>query len=171
MSKPSVFGIYESRHAESAVGDFKEAGFSNSAVSVLLPDARGFDESEELVSTNNTKAPEGVAVGAGSGAVVGGAMGWLIGIGALVVPGIGPVIAAGPLLATLAGIGIGGALGGFTGSLVGLGMSECEAKHYEGRLRKGGVLIAVHCETTLEIERARVIMKGNGAEDIASPAA
>jgi hypothetical protein len=170
MSKPSVFGIYDSRHAESAVGDFKDAGFSSSAVSVLLPDARRLDGSEELVTANNTKTPQGVAVGAGSGAAVGGALGWLIAIGALVIPGIGPVIAAGPLVATLAGIGIGGALGGFTGCLVGLGMSECAAKHYEGRLKKGGVLIAVHCETKREVERARVIMKANGAQDIASPA-
>jgi hypothetical protein len=169
MSKPSVFGIYESRNAESAVGDFKEAGFSNADVSVLLPDAHSHEESEELVTANNTKAPEGAAVGAGSGAAVGGALGWLIGIGALSIPGIGPVIAAGPLVATLAGIGIGGALGGFTGSLVGMGMSECEAKHYEGRVRKGGVLVAVHCATARDVERARAIMKGNGAEDIASP--
>ncbi|MGA8621103.1 MAG: DUF3341 domain-containing protein [Candidatus Sulfotelmatobacter sp.] len=162
----SVFGIYPSRSAvESAVNTFKDAGFSNADISVLLPDDPG---SEELVTENATKAPEGAAVGAGSGAAVGGALGWLVGVGALAIPGIGPVIAAGPLVAVLAGIGIGGALGGFAGSLVGLGMSEYEAKHYEGRLLKGGILVAVHCETTEQINRAKGNMETTGAEDVAS---
>ena len=166
----SVFGIYPSRNkVESAVNCFKDAGFSNSEISVMLPDTQESKESKELVTENGTKAPEGAAVGAGSGAAVGGALGWLVGVGALAIPGVGPVIAAGPLVAALAGIGIGGALGGFTGSLVGLGMSECDANHYEGRLQKGGVLVAVHCESVGKIERAMEVMKGTGAEDVACP--
>ena len=114
------------------------------------------------------KAPAGAAYGAGSGAAVGGALGWLVGVGALAIPGIGPIVAAGPLLAALAGVGVGGALGGFTGVLIGAGIPEDEAKKYEGRLLKGGILVAVHCETTEEISRAKGIMEVTGAQDIAS---
>jgi hypothetical protein len=163
----SVFGIYSNRNkVESAVNAFKEAGFANSDISVLMPD---LNCSKELVTESATKAPAGAAVGAGSGAAVGGALGWLVGIGALAIPGIGPVIAAGPLVTALAGIGIGGALGGFAGSLVGLGMPENEAKLYECRLQKGGFLVAVHSETNEDVERAREIMRGTGAEDVALP--
>ncbi len=162
----SVFGIYSTRGAaESAVNAFKDAGFSNADISVLLPDDPG---SRELVAENGTRAPEGAAVGASSGAAVGGALGWLVGVGAFAIPGIGPVIAAGPLVAALAGIGIGGALGGFAGSLVGLGMSEYEAEHYAGRLLKGGIVVAVHCESNEQISRAKGNMEVTGAEDIAS---
>lgn len=167
----SVFGIYSARNeVESAVNALKDAGFSNSDVSVLLPENLGSKEviTKELVTKQSTKGPEGAAFGAGSGAAVGGALGWLVGVGALAIPGIGPVIAAGPLVAALAGIGIGGALGGFAGSLIGLGISEVEAKRYEGRLLNGGILVAVHCETSEEIKRAEGIMAVTGAEDIAS---
>ena len=111
----------------------KESGFSSSDISVLLPDKAD----KELVTEKNTKAPEGAAVGVGSGAAVGGALGWLAGAGALAIPGIGPVIAAGPIVAVLAGIGVGCAFGGFAGSLVGVGISEDAAKRYEGRLSEG----------------------------------
>lgn len=162
----SVFGIYLTRsEVESAVAALREAGFSSSDVSVLLPENLGY---RELVTEKGTKAPEGAAVGAGSGAAVGGALGWLVGVGALAIPGIGPIVAAGPLLAALAGIGVGGALGGFTGVLIGAGIPESEAKRYEGRLLKGGILLAVHCETPEEIKRAKSIMEVTGAEDIAS---
>jgi len=162
----SVFGIYLTRNeVESAVTAMRAAGFSNSDVSVLLPENLG---SRELVTEKGTKAPEGAVVGASSGAALGGALGWLVGIGALAIPGIGPVIAAGPLVAALAGIGVGGALGGFTGVLVGVGIPEYEAKRYEGRLLKGGILVAVHCDTSDEIKRAKSIMEITGAEDIAS---
>jgi hypothetical protein len=167
----SVFGIYSTRsEVESAVNALKDAGFSNSDVSVLLPENLGSKEviTKELVTKQSTKGPEGAAFGAGSGAALGGALGWLVGVGALAIPGIGPVIAAGPLVATLAGIGIGGAFGGFAGSLIGLGISEVEAKRYEGRLLNGGILVAVHCETSEEIKRAEGIMAVTGAEDIAS---
>jgi hypothetical protein len=161
----SVFGVYLTRSdVESAVTAFKSAGFSSSDISVLLPEHSG----KELVTENSTKAPEGAALGVGSGAAVGGALGWLVGVGALAIPGIGPVIAAGPIVAALAGIGVGGALGGFAGCLIGVGISESEAQRYEGRLLKGGILVAVHCETFNEIKRAKELMKGTRAEDVAS---
>jgi hypothetical protein len=135
----SVFGIYLTRSdVESAVTAFKDAGFSSSDISVLLPENLGF---KDLVTDKSTKAPEGAAVGAGSGAAIGGALGWLVGAGALAIPGIGPVIAAGPIVAALAGIGVGGALGGFAGVLIGVGIPEYEAKRYEGRILKGGILV------------------------------
>jgi hypothetical protein len=162
----SVFGIYLTRSdVETAVTALKDVGFSTSDISVLLPENLG---SRELVTEKGTKAPEGATIGAGSGAAVGGALGWLVGLGALAIPGIGPVIAAGPLVAALAGIGVGGALGGFAGALVGVGIPEYEAKRYEGRLLKGGILLAVHCETSEEINRAKRIMEVSGGEDIAS---
>jgi len=162
----SVFGIYLTRtEVESAVSALKDAGFSSSEISVLLPEDLG---SEELVTEKSTKAPEGAAVGVGSGAAVGGALGWLVGVGALAIPGIGPVIAAGPIVATLAGIGVGGALGGFAGALIGVGIPENEAKRYEGKILKGGILVAVHCETVDQIKRAKEIMEITGAEDVES---
>jgi len=162
----SVFGIYLARGATaSALTSLKNSGFSNSDISVLLPDNIG---SKELATEKSTKAPTGAAIGAGSGAAIGGALGWLAGVGALIVPGIGPVIAAGPIIATLAGIGVGGALGGFTGALIGVGIPEYEAKKYEGRLLEGGILVAIHCETAEEIERAKRTLEVTGAEDISS---
>jgi hypothetical protein len=164
----SVFGIYLTRsEVESAVSALRDAGFSSSDISVLLPENLG---SKELVTDKGTKAPEGAAVGVGSGAAVGGALGWLVGVGALAIPGIGPVIAAGPIVATLAGIGVGSALGGFAGVLIGVGIPEYEAKRYEGRILKGGILLAVHCETPEQIKRAKGIMEITGAEDVASSA-
>jgi hypothetical protein len=162
----SVFGIYLARSAaESALTSLKNSGFSNSDISVLLPDNIG---AKELATEKSTKAPAGAAIGAGSGAALGGALGWLAGVGALMIPGIGPVIAAGPIIAALAGIGVGGALGGFTGVLIGVGIPEYEAKKYEGRLLEGGILVAVHCETAEEIECAERVLKVTGAEDISS---
>jgi hypothetical protein len=161
----SVFGVYPTRnHLEAAVRVFKDSGFSSADISVLLQD----NADKELVTENNTKAPEGAAVGAGSGAAVGGAMGWLVGIGALALPGIGPIIAAGPIVGALVGIGVGGALGGFAGALVGVGISEDQIVKYEGRLRTGGILMAVHCETANDMGRAREIMERTKGEDIGS---
>ena len=100
--------------------------------------------------------------------MIGGTLGWLVGIGALAIPGLGPFIAAGPIMAALAGIGVGGAVGGFTGALVGLGIPEYEAKRYEGRLQKGGILTSIHCETSEEIDRAKEVLKRTGAEDIST---
>jgi hypothetical protein len=162
----SVFGIYSSRSAvENVVAAFKDAGFQQSDISVLLPENLG---SKELATEKNTKAPEGAATGAGSGAVIGGTLGWLVGIGALAIPGLGPFIAAGPIMAALAGAGVGGAVGGVTGALVGMGIPEFEAKRYEGRLQKGGILLSVHCDTSEEVKRAKDILERTGAEDISS---
>jgi hypothetical protein len=162
----SVLGIYGSRNAvESAVVSLKEAGFPNSDVSLLLPENLG---SRDIASTKATKAPEGATAGATSGAVIGGTLGWLVGIGALAIPGLGPFIAAGPIMATLAGLGVGGAVGGFTGTLIGLGIPEYEAKRYEGRLQKGGILLSVHCDSSEEIDRAKVILQRTGAEDVST---
>jgi hypothetical protein len=167
MSKnKSVFGIYGTRPGvENAVSAFKEGGFSNSDISVLLPENLG---SKEIATDKSSKAPEGATAGASSGAVIGGALGWLAGIGALAIPGVGPFIAAGPIVAALAGLGVGGAVGGFTGALVGLGIPEYEAKRYEGHIKKGGILVSVHCDTSGEITRAKEIMESTGAEDISS---
>jgi hypothetical protein len=149
----SVFGIYLTRSdVESAVSALRDAQFSSSNISVLLPETI---DSKELVTDKSTKAPEGAAVGAGSGAAVGGALGWLVGAGALAIPGVGPVVAAGPIVAALAGVGVGGALGGFAGALVGVGIPEHEAKGYQGRMLEGGILVAVHCETPEEVTRQR----------------
>ncbi|HTP68346.1 MAG TPA: quinol:electron acceptor oxidoreductase subunit ActD [Dongiaceae bacterium] len=162
----SVFGIYSTRNSvEAAIDAFRDAGFQSNDISVLLPENLG---SKELATLKETKAPEGATAGAGSGAVIGGALGWLVGIGALAVPGLGPFLAAGPLVAALAGVGVGGAVGGFTGALIGMGIPEFEAKRYEGRLSKGGILLSVHCDTSEEIDRAKEVMKRTGAEDVSS---
>src|SRR6516165_5043166 len=160
----AVFGIYSQKsNLESALNELKVAGFRHEDISVLFPDNLG---SKELATVKTTKAPEGATVGAGSGAVIGGALGWLTGIGALAIPGLGPFIAAGPIMATLAGIGVGGAVGGFSGLLIGLGLPEYEAKHYEARMQKGGILLSVNCESSEEIDRAKRIMERAGAEGI-----
>jgi hypothetical protein len=162
----SVFGIYSSRSAvENAVTALRDAGFQQSDVSVLLPENLG---NREIATQKNTKAPEGATAGAGSGALIGGTLGWLVGIGALAIPGLGPFIAAGPIMAALAGAGVGGAVGGVTGALVGMGIPEFEAKRYEGRLQKGGILVSVHCDTSEEVKRAKDILQRTGAEDIST---
>src|SRR3981081_1617460 len=162
----SVFGIYSSRSGvENAVIALKEAGFSHSDVSVLLPENLG---NKEIATEKNTKAPEGATTGAGSGAVIGGTLGWLLGIGALAIPGLGPFIAAGPIMAALAGVGVGGAVGGVTGALVGMGIPEFEAKRYEGAVKDGGTLLSVHCDTSDQVDVAKASLKSTGARDISS---
>ena len=162
----SVLGIYSSRSAlENAIDAFRESGWASTDISVLLPENLG---PRELATHKETKAPEGATAGAGTGAVLGGALGWLAGIGALAIPGLGPFIAAGPIMAALAGVGVGGAVGGVTGALIGLGIPEYEAKRYEGRLQKGGILLSVHSETSEEVSEAKDIMKRTGAEEISS---
>jgi hypothetical protein len=162
----AVFGIYKtSAQAEDAVDHIAAAGFSHNDISVLLPDTRS---SKEFAHEKNTKAPEGTATGVTTGGVVGGTLGLLAGIGALAIPGLGPFIAAGPIMASLAGLGVGGAVGGLIGALVGMGIPEYEAKRYEGRVKDGGVLLSVHCDTSDEISRAKELLKQTGAEDISS---
>src|SRR6516165_8223964 len=167
MSKnTSVMGIYSSRAAlENAIDAFREAGWVATDISVLLPENLG---PRELATQKGTKAPEGASAGAGTGAVIGGTLGWLAGIGALAIPGLGPFIAAGPIMAALAGVGVGGAVGGITGALVGMGIPEYEAKRYEGRIKHGGILLSVHSDNSQWTSRAKTILKETGAEDISS---
>jgi hypothetical protein len=162
----AAFGIFPSRTAaEGAVDQLSDAGFSQDDISVLLSDN---DSSKEFAAEKNTKAPEGTTTGVIGGGAVGGTLGLLAGIGALAIPGVGPRIAAGPIMATLAGLRIGGAVGGLVGALVGMGIPEYEAKRYEGRVKDGGILVSVHCETSEEISKAKDILKSAGGEDIAS---
>ncbi len=162
----AAFAIFPTRAAaESAVDRLIAAGFSNQDVSVLMADT---DSSREFATEKNTKAPEGTAAGVGVGGVVGGTLGLLAGIGALAIPGVGPLIAAGPIMGALAGLGVGGAVGGLVGALVGLGIPEYEAKRYEGRVKDGGILVSVHCDTSEEVSRAKDVLKQAGGEDIAS---
>lgn len=162
----AVFGIYSDQlNAEDGVDALKAAGFRNTDISVLFPNNEG---TKDFAHEKNTKAPEGAVTGGASGAVVGGALGWLAGIGALAIPGVGPFIAAGPIIGMLGGVGVGGAVGGFTGALIGAGIPEYEAKRYEGRIRKGGILLSVHCDNSDWIRRAEKILEETGAEDIAS---
>src|SRR6202048_5027625 len=164
--KTAVFGIYSSREAaERAADAIVKAGFSPADISVLLPENLG---NRAIGTEKATKAPEGAATGGGTGAVLGGALGLLAGIGALAIPGVGPLIAAGPIMATLAGMGVGGAVGGVTGALIGMGIPEFEAKRYEGRLQKGAILLSIHCDTSEEIDEAKEILKRTGAEDVTS---
>ena len=162
----AVFAIYsQMSNLENGLNELKLAGFRHEDVSVLFPENLG---SKELTTVKATKGPEGVAAGAGSGAVVGGAVGWPAGIGALAIPGIGPFIAAGPIVAALAGLGVGGAVGGITGGLIGLGIPEFEAKRYEGRVVKGGILLSVHCDDSKWTKLAKQILQQTGAQDISS---
>lgn len=162
----AAFGIYKSRAmAETAVDRLVSAGFSEGDVSVLMSDTRG---SKDFAAEKNTKAPEGTAAGVGVGGALGGTLGLLAGIGALAIPGVGPLIAAGPIMGALAGLGVGGAVGGIVGALVGMGIPEYEAKRYEGRVKDGGILLSVHCDSSAEISRAKDILKATGAEDVAS---
>src|SRR6202041_729850 len=162
----AVFGIYPAyADVENGVDALKAAGFRNTDISVLFPENVG---TKDFAHKKETKAPEGTAAGATTGAVIGGGLGWLAGIGALAIPGLGPFIAAGPIMAALAGVGVGGAVGGVTGALVGMGIPEFEAKRYEGRLQKGGILVSVHCDTSEEVNRSKDILQRTGAEDIST---
>src|SRR6478736_556176 len=162
----AVFCIAKTEaQATSIVDQLKTAGFSNNDISVLLPDKSG---TRDFAHEQHTKAPEGAATGAGTGGVLGGALGWLIGIGSLAIPGVGPFIAAGPIMAALAGAGVGAAVGGLSGALVGLGIPEYEAKQYEGKIKQGNILISVHSEDSDEVKRAKEIFERAGAHDISS---
>src|ERR1700733_11161099 len=155
--KKVVFGIYTTvPAADSATDQLVRSGFSAAEVSALLPENLG---TRPIGTEKATKAPEGAATGAGSGAILGGTLGLLVGIGALAIPGVGPLIAAGPIMAALAGLGVGGTVGGLTGALIGLGMPEFEAKRYEGRMSKGGILLSVHCDTSDEIKRGKQVLE------------
>jgi hypothetical protein len=162
----AAFGIYSNRVAlEEGLIALRDANFRPEDISVLYPDNEG---TKDFGHEKATKAPEGASAGAGTGAVIGGVVGWLVGVGAIAIPGIGPFIAAGPIVAALAGVGAGGVIGGITGSLIGLGIPEYEAKRYEGRIKKGGILISVHCDDSNWTQKAKNILKDTGAEDVSS---
>lgn len=162
----AAFGIFPTRaSAETAVDHLMAANFSNDDVSALLEDR---SSTHDFATEKNTKAPEGTTAGALGGSALGGTLGLLAGIGALAIPGVGPLIAAGPIMATLAGLGVGGAVGGLLGALVGMGIPEYEAKRYEGRVKDGGILVSVHCDTSEEVSRAKEVLKQCGGEDISS---
>jgi hypothetical protein len=162
----AVFGLYHTRsEVERAVDALKRADFRSTDISVLMPENQG---SKDFAHEKGTKAPEGAATGAGTGAVLGGTLGWLVGIGALAIPGLGPFIAAGPIVASLAGLGVGGAVGGLTGALVGMGIPEYEAKRYEGRIKEGGILLSVHSDDSDWTKRAKKILEETGAKDVSS---
>jgi hypothetical protein len=152
-------------NAESAVDSLLAAGYTAQDISVLMPDS---DSSREFAHEKNTKAPEGTTTGVVSGGAIGGTLGLLAGIGALAIPGLGPFIAAGPIMGALAGVGAGGAVGGFIGALIGMGIPEYEAKRYEGLVKDGGVLLSVHCDSSDEVSRAKDILKQTGATDVSS---
>ncbi len=164
MSKKSVFCITTTRsQADRIVTRLKDENFSNNDISVLFPDK---GTTRDFAHEKNTKAPEGAAAGAGTGGVIGGTLGWIAGIGALAIPGVGPFIAAGPIMAALSGAAIGAAAGGITGGLIGLGIPELEAKRYEGKVKAGNILISVHTENSEEIAKAKDIFTTANAEDI-----
>jgi hypothetical protein len=169
MSKnTAVFGIYSSGIAvEEAANTLRLEGFRATDISVLFPDNTGF---KDLAHEKSTKAPEGAAAGMGAGAVVGGALGWLAGIGALAIPALGPLVDAGPILGALAGVGAVGMVAGFAGAMIGLSIPEYEAKRYDGRLKKGGILLSVHCDDAEWTKRAKRILADTGAVDIAEAA-
>jgi len=162
----AVYGIYSNRAAaEQAVDQLIGSGFRSEDVSVLLQDNQG---TKDFAHEKSTKAPEGATTGATTGAAVGGTLGLLAGIGALAIPGVGPLIAAGPIMATLAGLGSGGLVGGIVGGLVGMGIPEYEAERYEGRIKEGGILVSVHCDNSDWVKRAKEVLKNSGAEDVSS---
>jgi len=164
--KKSVFGILQTREqAERVVDRLKNAGFVSSDVSMLFADTTG---THDFAHEHATKAPEGTAAGGATGFVVGGVLGWLAGIGSLAIPGIGPFIAAGPILAALSGAAVGTAIGGIAGALIGMGIPEYEARRYESKIKEGNILVSVHSETSEMADRAKDILKACNAEDIAT---
>jgi heat induced stress protein YflT len=162
----AVYGIYANRAgAENAVDRLLAAGFRNEDISVLMQDNTG---TKDFAHEKETKAPEGTTTGVVAGGAIGGTLGLLAGIGALAIPGLGPFIAAGPIMGTLAGLGSGGFVGGIVGALVGMGIPEYEAKRYQGRIKEGGILLSVHCDNSEWVSKAKDLLKDTGADDISS---
>lgn len=160
----AVYGIYPNRiMVEKAVAELKDAGFRHTDISVLLPADENF---KEFTAVEESQAQEGIGLGGGAGAVIGSTLGWLMGIGTIAVPGIGPFIAAGPIMTALAGAGAGGLFGGVTGAMIGVGIPEYEAKHYEHRLKEGATLLSVHADDRDWKNKAKDILQRTGAEDI-----
>src|SRR5437870_10329371 len=165
MAKAVFCITHTEAQAITIVERLRAAGFTNNDISVLCPDKAG---TRDFAHEQHTKAPEGAATGAGTGGILGGGLGWLVGIGSLAIPGVGPFIAAGPIMAALGGAALGAAVGGLTGALVGLGIPEYEAKLYEGKLKAGNILLSVHTDDSKQRTRAKEVFERNGAEDIAT---
>jgi hypothetical protein len=165
MADKAVFCTVDSEsQATSIVEALRQAGFDNNDISALFPDKHG---TRDFAHDQQTKAPEGATAGAGAGALLGGVLGWLAGIGSLAIPGVGPLIAAGPIMGLLGGAAVGGTTGGIAGALIGYGMPEIEAKRYEGKVNGGNILLSVHTDDRDEVKRAKEIFKQSGADDIA----
>ncbi len=163
-SKKTVMGLVgNTLTAEAVVEQLQRSGFGTNDISVLVPDKAG---TRDFAHEKNTKAPEGAVAGVGAGGAIGGTLGLLAGIGALAIPGLGPFIAAGPIMAALGGAAAGAAVGGIAGALVGLGIPEIEAKQYEGKIRGGNILLSIHVEDSHEQARARKVLESHGAKDI-----
>lgn len=163
-SNKAVLGLVNTyAQAEALVGELQRAGFSNNDISALFPDKAG---TRDFAHEQNTKAPEGAVAGAGAGGALGGTLGLLVGIGALAIPGLGPFIAAGPILAALSGAAAGAAVGGLTGGLIGMGIPEIEARQYEGKIKDGNILLSVHVESANERARAKRVLEAGGAKDV-----
>lgn len=166
MAKKAVFSLVDSQStAETIVERLRVAGFSGDDISVLLPDRSG---TRDFAHKKETKAPEGAVTGAGAGGLAGGALGYLVGIGALAIPGVGPFIAAGPIMVALSGAAVGGAVGGVTGALVGMGIPEYEAKRFAGKVKEGQILMSVHAESGDKARVARAIFEDAGATDVST---
>jgi len=164
--KKSVLGVAETdAQADAIVSGLEAIGLSTQDISVIFPDKQG---TRDFAHQHNTKAPEGAVTGASAGGVVGGTIGLLAGVGALAIPGLGPFIAAGPLMAALSGAAAGAAVGGLTGALIGLGIPEIEAKLYEGKIRGGNIFIAAHVETDGQEAKAKDVFETNNAHDVSS---
>jgi hypothetical protein len=162
--KNSVFGIFKNKLAlEEAISKLKHQNFKNSDISVLMPTKEG---TEKFAFEKNTKAPEGVATGATAGVVGGSILGWLVGAGALAIPGLGPFIAAGPIISAIAGAGVGGTVAGVAGGLIGLGIPEIEAKKYESYVKSGSILLSIHVDDSNWEKKAKSILEASGAENI-----
>jgi hypothetical protein len=160
----AVFGLVPNRFvAELVISDLHRAGFLTSDISVLLPDNGA---TRDLALEQGTKAPEGAVSGGAAGGTIGGALGILAGIGAFAIPGIGPLIAAGPIMAALSGIAVGATAGAIAGALIGLGIPEIQAKAYEGKVKSGAALVSVHAEDQKQLEIAQNIFKLHGADDV-----
>lgn len=165
MAKAVFCMVNSQDHAELIVNHLRDAGFTEDHVSAILPDNKG---NLEFALKHGTKAPEGVTTGASTGGLIGAGLGWIAGMGALALPGIGPLVAAGPILAALSGAAVGAAMGGLAGALIGIGIPEFEAKLYEGKVKAGAILIAVHCRDSTQVHRAKEVLQDGGAHDIAT---
>ena len=162
----SVYCIADSSaQADLILTHLRARDFRADDISVLFPDKQ---TTKEFAHEKHTKAPEGATTGVTTGGILGGALGWLVGIGSLAIPGVGPFIAAGPIMAALGGVAIGAAVGGIAGALICMGIPEYEAKRYEGRIHAGGILISVHTENADEIADVKQVFKEDGAKDISS---